>query len=228
MWQWLNHKWFSRVFFCCCRMGWLLLFFFASTNVTILLKKIAWQGCRNFSPNCAKVKLHLFLRVHRQGQKAWRPLAVPLKHRQNMQSLPSQPLGQPNVWQEAVTISDIKQLVLQSSKQAQLKNQSKYCLNYKMIISSLFTWVLENNLLHFWSSCFHYGTLDGIPSSCSAFQPGKATLGHQDSILEQWQHLSNSEADHSSVGCAGDCYLNESQLALSTNSSKNIPQSIRS
>jgi len=56
-----------------------------------------------------------------------------------MQSLPSQPLGQPNVWQEAVTISDIKQLVLQSSKQAQLKNQSKYCLNYKMIISSLFT-----------------------------------------------------------------------------------------
>lgn len=33
-------------------------FFFASTDVTILLKKLVWQGYRNFSPNCAKVKLH--------------------------------------------------------------------------------------------------------------------------------------------------------------------------
>jgi len=33
--------------------------FFASTDVTILLKKRVWQGCSNFSPNCAKVKLHL-------------------------------------------------------------------------------------------------------------------------------------------------------------------------
>lgn len=96
------------------------------------------------------------------------------------------------------------------------------------MISSLFTWVLENNLLHFWFLCFHYGNLDGLPSSCSAFQPGKVTLGHQNSILEQRQHLGNSEADHSSVCCAGDCYPNESEPALNTNSSKNFPQSIRS